>query len=132
MRKMIMGVLVALAVTPAAAMATDSTPSTKSPAKACKAERAADREAFKQKYGTNESKSNAYGKCVAAKRREARQRRREARQLRQRASRMCREERAADAEAFKAKYGTNRNKSNAFGKCVSQTARALKEQRENA
>ena len=132
MRKMMMGVLVALAVTPAAAMATDSTPSTKSPAKACKAERSADRDAFKEKYGTNRNKSNAFGKCVAAKRREARERRREARQRRAQASRMCREERQADAEAFKEKYGTNRNKSNAFGKCVSQTARALKEQQEES
>jgi hypothetical protein len=40
---------------------------TLSAAKQCKAERAADAAAFKQKYGTNASKSNAFGKCVSAK-----------------------------------------------------------------
>jgi hypothetical protein len=34
-------------------------------AKACKTERKADPAAFKQKYGTNESKRNAFGKCVS-------------------------------------------------------------------
>src|SRR5258705_308455 len=37
----------------------------------------------------------------------------------------CRAERAQDAQAFKDKYGTNSNKSNAFGQCVSQQARAM-------
>ena len=36
----------------------------------------------------------------------------------------CQTERKADAAAFKAKYGTNKNKSNAFGKCVSAQAKA--------
>ena len=34
-------------------------------AKACKIERKADPAAFKQKYGTNQSKRNAFGKCVS-------------------------------------------------------------------
>lgn len=37
---------------------------------------------------------------------------------------LCRAERAADPAAFRTKYGTNRNKANAFGKCVSQHAKA--------
>ena len=40
------------------------------------------------------------------------------------ASQDCREERSADAAAFADKYGTNGNKRNAFGKCVSEAAKA--------
>ena len=36
-------------------------------AEACRAEQKADPAAFKTKYGTNESKSNAFGKCVSTK-----------------------------------------------------------------
>jgi hypothetical protein len=40
-------------------------------------------------------------------------------------SAQCRAERTAMGEAnFKSTYGTNANKSNAFGKCVSKTVRA--------
>ena len=35
---------------------------------------------------------------------------------------ICKFEREEDAEAFAEKYGTNDNKANAFGKCVSQEA----------
>ena len=48
---------------------------------------------------------------------------------RQNASTECRTERgttAATREAFAARYGTNKNRSNAFGKCVSQAAKAAK------
>ncbi len=34
-------------------------------AKSCKAERNEDPDAFKEEYGTNESKRNAFGKCVS-------------------------------------------------------------------
>jgi hypothetical protein len=37
----------------------------------------------------------------------------------------CRDERSANASGFKEKYGTNHNKRNAFGKCVSKTAHSL-------
>ena len=40
------------------------------------------------------------------------------------AAKTCREEQKADPAAFAAKYGTNANDKNAFGKCVSATARA--------
>lgn len=40
------------------------------------------------------------------------------------AAQACRAERSADPAAFKTKYGTNHNKSNAFGKCVSMHAKA--------
>ena len=38
------------------------------------------------------------------------------------AAQECDTERSADREAFQEKYGTNHNKKNAFGKCVSQKA----------
>ena len=34
----------------------------------CKAERAEDPDAFRERYGTNPSKANAFGKCVSSKR----------------------------------------------------------------
>ncbi|CAN5175003.1 hypothetical protein BH09ACT13_BH09ACT13_10050 [soil metagenome] len=48
------------------------------------------------------------------------------------AAKKCKAERAAmGAAAFAAEYGTNKNKKNAFGKCVSSTARELEEQNEH-
>jgi hypothetical protein len=93
----------------------------KNASKQCKAERAADPAAFAEKYGTNENKKNAHGKCVSAKTEEATEAETEARVN---AAKACKAERAADAAAFTAKYGTNKNKKNAFGKCVSKTAKA--------
>jgi hypothetical protein len=40
------------------------------------------------------------------------------------AAQACRTERRADPAAFRQKYGTNPSRRNAFGKCVSQKARA--------
>ena len=51
------------------------------------------------------------------------------------ASQECRAERgttAASREAFRAKYGTNQNGRNAFGRCVSQTSREEEQQREES
>ena len=81
-------------------------------AQECRAEREADPAAFKAKYGTNANKSNAFGKCVSGKQRAERA---EDREQILNAAKLCKAERAADPEAFKTKYGTNRNKSNAFG-----------------
>ena len=44
------------------------------------------------------------------------------------AAKTCAAEREQDEAAFRQKYGTNHNKRNAFGKCVSQHARAAEEQ----
>ena len=49
------------------------------------------------------------------------------------AAQECRAERGdsdVTREAFKDKYGTNKNKRNAFGKCVSQTAKAMHDDEE--
>jgi hypothetical protein len=85
---------------------------------ACRAERSTDATAFANKYGTGPKKRNAFGKCVSAKARAAAEARQSATIN---AARTCRTERKAlGATAFADKYGTNRNKRNAFGRCVSQ------------
>jgi hypothetical protein len=91
----------------------------------CRTERSADPAAFKAKYGTNKNQSNAFGKCVSETARTMASKA-EATQVSDEinAAKQCRTERSADPAAFKAKYATNKNQSNAFGKCVSETARA--------
>ena len=91
----------------------------------CKAEQDADAAAFAQKYGTNKNKKNAFGKCVSGQSKAAMA---EQTKTNVSASKACREERSKDAAAFAAKYGTNKNKANAFGKCVSKTAKALEQE----
>ncbi len=82
----------------------------------CRAERAADPQGFKDQYGTGPNKANAFGKCVSMKARAAGASQQHATVN---AARDCMTERQADPAAFKDHYGTNANKSNAFGKCVS-------------
>jgi hypothetical protein len=49
------------------------------------------------------------------------------------AAKYCKAVRAAKGvEAFQTQYGTNKNKKNAYGKCVSQTAKAKAAKREDA
>jgi hypothetical protein len=131
MRKMIMllGVTGALAA-PVAARA--DTP-TQEAGQACRFERgttAATREAFRVKYGTNKNGKNAFGKCVSAT---AKQQAQEEAQAEANAPQACRTEQGTTAEskaAFQQKYGTNKNGKNAFGKCVSATAKELEDQAE--
>ncbi len=96
--------------------------------KECDAERTADAAAFAEKYGTGKNGKNAFGKCVSQKAQENKQEAdaKDAEQIKERknAAKECGAERSADAEAFRQKYGTNANKRNAFGKCVSQKASA--------
>jgi hypothetical protein len=89
--------------------------------KQCKAERAADAAAFAAKYGSNKNGKNALGKCVSQAQRELTAAKHSAIEN---AAKQCKAERKADAAAFAAKYGTNENRRNAFGKCVSKTVRA--------
>jgi hypothetical protein len=76
---------------------------------------------FDQFYGTNKNGKNAFGKCVSAKAAESDQARTK---VIVNAAKQCKAERKADPAAFKQKYGTNKKKSNAFGKCVSKAAKA--------
>ena len=98
----------------------------------CKTERSADPAAFTTKYGTGKNGKNAFGKCVSQKASQ-----KTAKTVKSEvkadvnAAQACKTERKADPQAFADKYGKNGNKRNAFGKCVSQTAKA-KSQDEDA
>ena len=86
-------------------------------------------DAFRQKYGTNKNKRNAFGKCVSkgAKKNKAEADQQDAQKITElkNAAQRCKAERdQMGDQAFEQKYGTNKNKNNAFGKCVSQTARS--------
>ncbi len=83
---------------------------------------------FDDFYGTNVNHRNAFGKCVSGKVQAT-----EAQQEEnlQNAAQQCRAERADASfaashggKSFTDFYGTNHNKKNAFGKCVSQKAKA--------
>ena len=98
--------------------------------KECAAEEKADPAAFTQKYGTGKHGANAHGKCVSQKAKS------ETAKIVQgqvdadvNAAKACKAERDADPAAFAVKYGKNKNKRNAFGKCVSQQAKALQDDR---
>jgi hypothetical protein len=83
---------------------------------------------FDDFYGTNTNHRNAFGKCVSGKVQAAEEQQEE---NLQNAAQECRAERS-DAnfaashggKSFTDFYGTNHNKKNAFGKCVSQKAKA--------
>jgi hypothetical protein len=82
--------------------------------------------AFKELYGMNKNKANAFGKCVSALVKKAEEQA-EAQEAKENAAKKCKELRGTTAQnilAFKELYGTNKNKANAFGKCVSKLAKA--------
>ena len=100
--------------------------------KACKAERGTTAQgaaAFNEKYGTNKNKKNAFGKCVSSKSEDDDDEDEAAGDKNENgtnASKKCKAERgtsAATIAAFELKYGTNKNKKNAHGKCVSKSAK---------
>ena len=102
---LIAGVLAAGALLPAAAVASVPTKAdVKAASAACRAERGTTPEsksAFKEKYGTNAKRTNAFGKCVSAGARERAS-------DRSKATRGCVTERGrtkAKREAFNLKYG---------------------------
>ncbi len=98
----------------------------KNAAKKCKAERERlGAQAFMDKYGTNANKRNAFGKCVSSQAKKADEEdEADEAEAKENAAKKCKAERAQiGLEAFRAKYGTNANKKNAFGKCVSKHAK---------
>lgn len=110
----------------APAIADDTTPATPavtaSAQQQCGSERAQmGRVIFGQTYGTNANRSNAFGMCVSKRERTTAAATEAAKDN---AATACRTERAADPAAFTMKYGTGQHGANAFGKCVSQKARA--------
>jgi hypothetical protein len=109
----------------------------KNAAKQCKAERADanfaathDGKTFQEFYGTGKNGKNAYGKCVSTKAHEqkAAEDQDDAQEVQafKNAAQECAAERsdagfsaAHGGKTFEEFYGTNPNKRNAFGKCVS-------------
>ena len=75
---------------------------------------------FADFYGRNADKSDAFGNCVSTKAKAAAS---ERQQATLNAAQTCKGERAANASAFRTKYGQNADKSDAFGRCVSQHAK---------
>jgi hypothetical protein len=132
MRKIALTTAVLALAIPAVAQADGSTSPTTTAQKLCRAERGttdATKAAFADKYGTNKNKKNAFGKCVsktaAAQRKQGDTAAEDAAEVK--AAKACSTERGTTADsiaAFAQKYGTNKNKKNAFGKCVSKTAAA--------
>ena len=96
---------------------------------ACKAEQADagfaaahEGKTFAQFYGAGKSGANALNRCIQAKRAAESA---ADKQAVVNAARKCKAERKTMGEvAFKAAYGTNADKSNAFGKCVAKAAAA--------
>jgi hypothetical protein len=81
-----------------------------------------DGKTFPEYYGSGPKNRNAFGKCVSSKAKAASD---EARQNTVNAARSCKAERAElGAGPFREKYGRNASDRNAFGKCVSQLAKA--------
>jgi len=101
----------------------------KNAAKACKAERGTSPQtiaAFKEKYGSNANTANALGTCVSAKAKAMQKASEREQEAELNAAKKCKAERGTTPEsmaAFKEKYGSNANKANAFGKCVSKLAK---------
>ena len=92
---------------------------------ACKAEKhAMGTKVFKQAYAAK-STAKAMAACVA-KREPA------AEEDAKNAAQECKAERDADPAAFAEKYGTNKNKRNAYGKCVSGKAEEATEEETEA
>ena len=111
---------------PAGAMAEETAPTpTENAAKTCKALRAASGEAnFKAAFGTNKTKSNAFGKCVSKQTKTEEAAATEAKSA-------CKTEQddpnfaaSHDGKTFDQFYGTNKNGKNAYGKCSSAKAKA--------
>jgi hypothetical protein len=111
----------------------DQNSSQQSAEKQCRAQQSADPDAFKTQWGTGKTGANAFGKCVSQTARSmTHQDVSQQVSDENNAARACRSERSQDPAAFKDKYGTNANKSNAFGKCVSKTARAQEQEQEQS
>ena len=89
-----------------------------------------DGKTFEQYYGTNGDLSNAFGNCVSLKRATTNT---ETQQELLNPAQWCRAQRDSMGDkAFTELYGTNTNKRNAFGKCVSKAAHTMHQNFVNA
>jgi hypothetical protein len=81
-----------------------------------------DGKSFDEYYGTGPNHRNGFGKCVSSKAKAASD---EAQSNTENAAKQCKQERSdMGAADFRSKYGKNANDRNAFGKCVSELAKA--------
>jgi hypothetical protein len=80
-----------------------------------------DGKSFDQFYGTGTRGANAFSRCVSSKAKAASA---EAQSNTMNAAKQCKAERSEGVAEFRAKYGKSANDRNAFGKCVSQLAKA--------
>ena len=124
MRKTLIVAAFALLALPGTALAADTTAELAQ--ERCKTEKHEwGTKLFKKTYGDVKSTAKATATCVGtaetAVAAEAKN-----------AAQECKAERDADADAFGEEYGSNQNKKNAFGKCVSaKTAEATAEETED-
>lgn len=113
-----------LSATPAFAAA-PAAPITPNGSQQCKALRTTmTSPTFNEAFGTNKNDKNAFGKCVAQRNAKTDA---AVKAAKTNAAKACRTEQGTSAEtkaAFATKYGTGKNGKNAFGKCVSTTAKA--------
>ena len=122
MRRPIIVAVVALLALPAAALAQDTAPTAKD---ACKAEKhEVGTKLFKQTYAAK-SAAKAMRACVDV-------REPAVEDAAKNAAHECKAERSADPAAFGEKYGTNKNKKNAYGKCVSSKSTEATEEETEA
>jgi hypothetical protein len=125
-------VLAAALVVPAAAVAKPDASDKRAAIAQCKAERGkskATRHAFKAKY-------HSFSRCIHQN---AAEEHAEKAAAQRNAAKECKAERADadfpashDGKSFQEFYGTGKNGKNAYGKCVSQKARAFKKQEDEA
>jgi hypothetical protein len=111
---------------PAAALADQpSQQNQQNAAQYCKALRdSSGQQNFRSMFGGGK---NAFGKCVSQN---AKKDQRQQEAAHDSAAKQCKAEQAQDPAAFKQKYGTNKNGKNAYGRCVSQKAKAIKAQKD--
>jgi hypothetical protein len=89
-----------------------------------KLRKSAGKQNFREMFGTGKNHVNAMRNCKRKQANElARERVKTNREARESAQDECRAERQADPAAFQDTYGSNGNRKNAFGKCVSQHAK---------
>jgi hypothetical protein len=120
MRKRIIVAALALALIPGSAMASDTSPddAAKAAKAACKAEKhEVGTKVFKKTYAAR-STSKAMKACIAKTESAGES---ESEKGNAKPAKTCKTMRTEDKAAFEAEYGT---KKNAFGKCVSATAKA--------
>lgn len=132
MKSTLLVIAVAALLVPVAAFADNTAPAPATVAsQLCSQLRAQMGTNFAATYGTNASKSNAFGQCVAKQAKPAAT-------TVQNALTSCKAEQAADPAAFDKKYGTNGKSGsngaaqNALGKCVSAAVKAANAARAKA